>query len=248
MSTPPSSSSTTITFPSSPPTTYFTITPARTPADLSAAALLFKTYASSLPIDISYQSFAQELASLPGAYARENGGEILLARSCANSSTSSSGLPNGNHTPANQPSSTLPNGINSSEPANNTPPSTNPPSETETETEPTTVLGCVALRRLPPSPAPTTNPSSSSSSVNQLPTCEMKRLYITPSARGTGLGFSLAMAIISIAREHGYKVMKLDTLSNMTAAKALYTKLGFVETEAYNETPVKETMFFEKVL
>lgn len=76
----------------------------------------------------------------------------------------------------------------------------------------------------------------------------MKRLYTIPSARGTGLGTSLATAIIQTALENGYKIMKLDTLSSMAAARALYKRLGFVETEAYNETPVKETLFYEKVL
>lgn len=63
-----------------------------------------------------------------------------------------------------------------------------------------------------------------------------------------GLGTALALAIIDVAREYGYKRMKLDTLSTMTAARGLYGSLGFVETEAYNETPIAETMFFEKVL
>ncbi|KAI4172325.1 MAG: hypothetical protein LQ343_003583 [Gyalolechia ehrenbergii] len=201
MSTPPPPSS------SSP----FAITPAHTPHDLSATAALFTTYASSLPFSLSYQSFPQELASLPGAYSPHNGGQILLARSTKN------------HFPSNSITNHLPTTLHDHS-------TTNPitkPNETPEE-----ILGCVALRALSPSAK----------------ICEMKRLYVTPSARGMGLGTALALAIIDVAREYGYKRMKLDTLSTMTAARGLYGSLGFVETEAYNETPIAETMFFEKVL
>ena len=36
-------------------------------------AALFSEYAASLPVDLSYQSFSQELAGLPGKYARPDG-------------------------------------------------------------------------------------------------------------------------------------------------------------------------------
>ena len=39
-------------------------------ADVSA---LFSEYAASLPVDLSYQSFSNELAGLPGKYARPEG-------------------------------------------------------------------------------------------------------------------------------------------------------------------------------
>lgn len=57
----------------------FVITPAREPADIAAVAALFRVYAASLPVDLGYQGFAEELAGLPGAYAPP-GGALLLAR------------------------------------------------------------------------------------------------------------------------------------------------------------------------
>ncbi len=55
------------------------ITPARTPEDLTAVAALFRAYEASLDVDLTYQDFADELASLPGKYASPRG-TLLLAR------------------------------------------------------------------------------------------------------------------------------------------------------------------------
>lgn len=55
------------------------ILPAQVPADLPALAQLFRAYAASLPIDLGYQGFDGELASLPGKYAPPSGA-LLIAR------------------------------------------------------------------------------------------------------------------------------------------------------------------------
>ena len=57
----------------------FRIDPAATPDDLLAVTQLFQGYAASLPVDLSYQDFAAELAGLPGKYAGPRG-TLLLAR------------------------------------------------------------------------------------------------------------------------------------------------------------------------
>ena len=78
--------------------------------------------------------------------------------------------------------------------------------------------------------------------------CEMKRLYVRPAFRGSGLGKLLAGAIIAEARQIGYAVMRLDTVPKLVAATRMYESLGFVRREAYYETPVVGTIFMELVL
>src|SRR5690349_16246581 len=64
------------------PHASFRIGAATTPADLAAAARLFSAYAASLGIDLGFQGFPAELATLPGKYAPPEGA-LLLARDAA---------------------------------------------------------------------------------------------------------------------------------------------------------------------
>ena len=57
----------------------FRITPVRTAIDLASTVRLFRAYASSLEIDLSYQDFEAEMEAMPGKYAPP-AGELLLAR------------------------------------------------------------------------------------------------------------------------------------------------------------------------
>jgi putative acetyltransferase len=136
---------------------------------------LFEEYAASLGTDLCLQSFAQELASLPGRYARP-GGRLLLARH---------------------------------------------------QTEP---AGCVALRVLEPG------------------ICEMKRLYVRPQFRGSGLGRLLITRVIQEAREAGYRQMRLDSLPSMQTAISLYRQLGFGDRSPYHADPVAGAVFLELAL
>jgi putative acetyltransferase len=87
-------------------------------------------------------------------------------------------------------------------------------------------MGCVALRPLA-----------------ALGTCEIKRLYVRPEARGHDLGRRLAVEILRFAKEAGYKQVLLDTLASMRSAQTLYGSLGFQPTAAYYDNPVPGTIY-----
>ncbi|MEK6476828.1 GNAT family N-acetyltransferase [Catalinimonas sp. 4WD22] len=89
-------------------------------------------------------------------------------------------------------------------------------------------LGCVAVRPLEPNVA------------------ELKRMYVTEQARGSGTGRKLLQRALDLSKELGYDFIRLDTLSNMLPAIHLYREAGFYEIPAYYYNPFDNAMFFEK--
>jgi len=89
------------------------------------------------------------------------------------------------------------------------------------------IAGCIAMRKHGPG------------------ICEMKRLFVRPAYRSTGLGRVLVNTIIDEARKLGYTHMRLDTLpGRMDKAIALYRSIGFVDIEPYY-TSVESAKFME---
>jgi GNAT superfamily N-acetyltransferase len=88
--------------------------------------------------------------------------------------------------------------------------------------------GCIAMRKL------------------EEGICEMKRLYLRESARGSGIGNELISIVLEDAREIGYTKMRLDTYPpKMAKAVVLYESHGFRPTEPYYNNPNPETLFME---
>ena len=79
-------------------------------------------------------------------------------------------------------------------------------------------------------------------------TCEMKRLCVSPSHRGRGMGGLLIEEVIRRAERMGYRRMVLDSLPEMEGALALYRQHGFVETAPYWGHPTGHAIFMERSL
>jgi GNAT superfamily N-acetyltransferase len=80
-----------------------------------------------------------------------------------------------------------------------------------------TPVGCGAMRRIGPD------------------TAELKRMYVSPTQRGTGLGRRLVAALEAEARKLGVRRLVLETGTRQLPAIALYRAAGFQPIPLYGE-------------
>ncbi|MEM5403601.1 MULTISPECIES: bifunctional helix-turn-helix transcriptional regulator/GNAT family N-acetyltransferase [Paraburkholderia] len=90
-------------------------------------------------------------------------------------------------------------------------------------------IGCVALKFHKKSPA------------------ELKRMWVSPSARGMGVGRRLIVEAEKRARQAKARVIRLETNQTLREAISLYRQSGFVEVDAFNSEPYAHH-WFEKRL
>lgn len=78
---------------------------------------------------------------------------------------------------------------------------------------------------------------------------EVKRLYVSADARGTGLAVKLMAALEAKTHAEGLQIVRLETGEKLAAAVALYKRMGYVVCGPfgdYQEHPA--SLFMEKVL
>lgn len=63
-------------------------------------------------------------------------------------------------------------------------------------------------------------------------TCELRKMYFLPEARGLGLGRAMLRRCLQRARAIGFHWCYLETLDRMDAARRLYEQSGFVPLDA----------------
>jgi len=63
-------------------------------------------------------------------------------------------------------------------------------------------------------------------------TCELRKMYFLPAARGRGAGAAMMERCLEAARELGFRQCYLETLSGMDAAMKLYERSGFRRIDA----------------
>jgi GNAT superfamily N-acetyltransferase len=68
-------------------------------------------------------------------------------------------------------------------------------------------------------------------------TCEIKRMYVVPEARGRGVGRVLLEALEAEARRMGYRVARLDTGPEQPGAQRMYERAGYQPIGNFNANP-----------
>lgn len=76
---------------------------------------------------------------------------------------------------------------------------------------------------------------------------EIKRMWVSPDARGLGVAKRLLETLEARAREIGLRRVRLDTNRTLTQAQAMYRRAGYREIARFNDNPYAD-FWFEKEL
>jgi DNA-binding MarR family transcriptional regulator/GNAT superfamily N-acetyltransferase len=76
---------------------------------------------------------------------------------------------------------------------------------------------------------------------------ELKRMWVTTTARGLGVGRRILSELEEHARRHGTTLLRLETNRQLTEAINLYRSAGYTEVAAFNDEPYAHH-WFEKHL
>lgn len=79
---------------------------------------------------------------------------------------------------------------------------------------------------------------------------EIKRIYVTPSARGLGLAKKLMQRVEAEAVQNGRNIVRLETGIHQPESLGLYRALGYVDCGSFGDYPADDpnSVFMEKRL
>lgn len=77
--------------------------------------------------------------------------------------------------------------------------------------------------------------------------CEIKRMFVVPSARGRGHASRLLQGLEDEARRLGYRIARLDTGEHQPQAQAMYERAGYAPIGNFNANPFA-SFWGEKIL
>jgi GNAT superfamily N-acetyltransferase len=72
---------------------------------------------------------------------------------------------------------------------------------------------------------------------------EIKRMWVSPDARGLGIGRRLLEALEAQARDFGLDTLRLETNQSLREAQALYRSSGYREVAPFNDEPYAHHWF-----
>ncbi len=78
-------------------------------------------------------------------------------------------------------------------------------------------------------------------------TAEIKRMWVSPQARGIGLAMRLLAQLETIARDLGARTACLDTNRVLAEAQSLYEREGYGEVAAFNDNPYADRWYSKQL-